>query len=133
MAAQQSAYRLKIDRKFQIGDIGFAAAQEYAASKLQHGEASAWRNLGKIDLSGLMSAERESMNIFIFKSDATRGLRAFSREQGGHNLPAQFRPWYAVGVVKPGASPPNNLSRDVIEKSIATAGYQLWKLKDAKK
>jgi hypothetical protein len=73
------------------------------------------------------------MNIFIFKSDATQGLRAFSHDQGGHNLPAQFRPWYAVGVVKPDASPPNNLSRDVIEKSIATTGFQLWKLKEKKK
>lgn len=73
------------------------------------------------------------MNIFIFKSEASRDLRAFSDDQGGQNLPAQFRPWHAVGVVKPEAKPPNNLSRDVIEKSIADNGYQLWKLKDEKK
>jgi hypothetical protein len=73
------------------------------------------------------------MNIFIFKSEASRDLRAFSGDQGGQNLPAQFRPWHAVGVVKPDAKPPNNLSRDVIEKSIAGAGFQLWKLKSDKK
>jgi hypothetical protein len=73
------------------------------------------------------------MNIFIFKSASNRGLRAFSSDQGGQQLPAQFRPWHAVGVVKPDAKPPNNLSRDVIEKSIASAGYQLWRLKDEKK
>jgi hypothetical protein len=73
------------------------------------------------------------MQIYIFKSEASRGLRAFSEDQGGLNLPAQFRPWHAVGVVKPDSAPPNNLSRDVIEKSIASAGYQLWKLKDEKK
>jgi hypothetical protein len=72
------------------------------------------------------------MNIYIFKSDANRELRAFSSDQGGLNLPAKFRPWHAVGVVKPNTAPPNNLSRDVIEKSIAGAGYQLWKLKSAK-
>jgi hypothetical protein len=72
------------------------------------------------------------MNIYIFKSEASRDLRAFSADQGGQNLPAQFRPWHAVGVVKPGAAPPNNLSRDVIEKSIASAGFQLWKLKNEK-
>ena len=49
------------------------------------------------------------MNIFIFKSEASRELRAFSDDQGGHKLPAKFRPWHAVGVVKPDAKPPNNL------------------------
>ena len=72
------------------------------------------------------------MNIYIFKSEASRDLRAFSDDQGGQKLPKQFRPWHAVGVVKPGAPPPNKLSREVIEKSIASAGFQLWKLKDEK-
>lgn len=69
------------------------------------------------------------MNIFIFKSEANRELRAFSDDQGGHKLPKQFRPWHAVGVVKPDGTPPNNLSRDVIEKAIADSGYQLYKMK----
>jgi hypothetical protein len=69
------------------------------------------------------------MNIFIFRSESNRELRAFSNDKGGLNLPSQFRPWHAVGVVKPDAAPPNNLSRDVIEKSIADAGFQLYKLK----
>ncbi len=73
------------------------------------------------------------MQLYIFKSEASRDLRAFSDDQGGQKLPAQFRPWHAVGVVKPESAPPNNLSRAVIEKSIASAGYQLWKLKDDKK
>lgn len=85
------------------------------------------RLLQRIDVRG-----KTLMNIFIFKSEANRELRAFSDDQGGHKLPAQFRPWHAVGVVKPDAKPPNNLSRDVIEKSIAAAGYQLYKLKDEK-
>ena len=72
------------------------------------------------------------MNIYIFKSEASRDLRAFSDDQGGQKLPKQFRPWHAVGVVKPDAKPPNNLSRDVIEKGIADAGYQLYKLKSDK-
>jgi hypothetical protein len=72
------------------------------------------------------------MNIYIFKSAASRDLRAFSDDQGGQKLPKQFRPWHAVGVVKPESKPPNNLSRDVIEKSIASAGFQLWKLKEEK-
>jgi hypothetical protein len=72
------------------------------------------------------------MQIYIFKSEASRDLRAFCDDRGGQRLPAQFRPWHAVGVVKPGAKPPNNLSRDVIEKSIASAGFQLWKLKNEK-
>jgi hypothetical protein len=73
------------------------------------------------------------MQIYIFKSEANRDLRAFSDDQGGQKLPAQFRPWHAVGVVKPEAPPPNNLSRAVIETAIANTGYQLWKLKADKK
>jgi hypothetical protein len=84
-------------------------------------------------MSGSKSAERRSMNIYIFKSEANRDLRAFSGDQGGQNLPKQFRPWHAVGVVKPDSAPPNNLSRDVIEKSLANDGFQLWKLKNDKK
>ena len=72
------------------------------------------------------------MNIFIFRSESNRELRAFSNDKGGLNLPAKFRPWHAVGVVKPDATPPNNLSRDVIEKSIADCGFQLYKLKPEK-
>jgi hypothetical protein len=37
-----------------------------------------------------------------------------------------------VGVIKPDAAPPNKLSRDVIEKSIADTGYQLYKMKSGK-
>jgi hypothetical protein len=73
------------------------------------------------------------MQIYIFKSEANRDLRAFSDDQGGQKLPAQFRPWHAVGVVKPDAPPPNNLSRAVIEKAIAATGFQLWKLIGDKK
>ena len=72
------------------------------------------------------------MQLYIFKSEASRDLRAFCDDRGGQKLPAQFRPWHAVGVVREDARPPNNLSRDVIEKSIANAGFQLWKLKDEK-
>jgi hypothetical protein len=72
------------------------------------------------------------MNIFIFRSENNRELRAFSNDKGGLNLPSQFRPWHAVGVVKPESPPPNNLSRDVIEKALADTGFQLYKLKTAK-
>jgi hypothetical protein len=72
------------------------------------------------------------MNIFIFRSESNRELRAFSGDQGGLNLPTSFRPWHAVVVVRPDAAPPNNLSRDVIEKAIADTGFQLYKLKPEK-
>lgn len=81
-------------------------------------------------MSGL--ARKVQMNIFIFKSQANPELRAFSDDQGGQKLPKQFRPWHAVGVIKPDAPPPNKLSRDVIEKSIADTGYQLYKMKSGK-
>jgi hypothetical protein len=70
-----------------------------------------------------------AMRIFIFKSDTNPDLRAFSDDQGGNKLPAQFRPWHAIGVIRPESAPPHNLSRDVIEASIAKAGFQLWRMK----
>jgi hypothetical protein len=69
------------------------------------------------------------MRIFIFKSDTSKGLQAFSDDQGGGKLPKQFRPWHAIGVVRPDAPPPHNLDRRVIEASIAKAGFQLWRMK----
>src|SRR5215510_6848117 len=80
-------------------------------------------------LSGPMPAERRSMRIFIFKSDVNSKLRAFSDDQGGHKLPAQFRPWHAIGVIRPDSVPPHNLNREVIEASITTDGFQLWRMK----
>ena len=39
------------------------------------------------------------MRIFIFKSDASDGLRAFAGDGTGSKLPGQFAPWHVVGVV----------------------------------
>jgi hypothetical protein len=69
------------------------------------------------------------MRIFIFKSDTSPNLRAFSDDQEGEKLPAQFRPWHAVGVVRPDSVPPHNLDRDRIEASINSNGFQLWRVK----
>jgi hypothetical protein len=69
------------------------------------------------------------MRLYIFKSDANAELRAFAADPAGSKLPAQFRPWHAVGVVGAEKAPPHNLSRDAIEKAIADAGFQLWRMK----
>jgi hypothetical protein len=69
------------------------------------------------------------MRLYIFKSDANAELRAFAGDPAGSKLPDQFRPWYAVGIVGADNAPPHKLSRDVIEKAIADAGFQLWRIK----
>jgi hypothetical protein len=69
------------------------------------------------------------MRIFIFKSEKSPQLQAFSDDQGGHKLPAQFRPWHAIGVVRPDSEPPHNLSRSLIEAAIMNDGFQLWRMK----
>ena len=69
------------------------------------------------------------MRIFIFRSEKSPDLRAFSDDQDGNKLPAQFRPWRAIGVIRPESAPPHNLSREVIEASIADVGFQLWRMK----
>jgi hypothetical protein len=69
------------------------------------------------------------MRLYIFKSDANAELRAFAADPAGSKLPERFRPWHAVGVVGAEKAPPHQLSRDTIEKAIADAGFQLWRMK----
>jgi hypothetical protein len=69
------------------------------------------------------------MRIFIFKSAAKSGLRAFAGEAGGQKLPTRLGPWHAIGVVREDKTPPFNVSRDVIEKAITGEGFQLFKVK----
>jgi hypothetical protein len=69
------------------------------------------------------------MRLYVFKSDANDGLRAFAGDIVGSRLPERFRPWHAVGAVARDAAPPYGLSRDDIEKAIDAQGFQLWRLK----
>jgi hypothetical protein len=69
------------------------------------------------------------MRIYIFKSEASNGLRAFAGDMAGSKLPDQFRPWHAVGVVGGDDKPPHNLSRLEIERAIDVQGFQLWRMK----
>jgi hypothetical protein len=69
------------------------------------------------------------MRIYIFRSEANSGLRAFAGDQAGTKLPDRFRPWHAVGVVAPDKDPPHRLPRDEIERAIDAQGFQLWRLK----
>jgi len=69
-----------------------------------------------------------AMRIFIFKSEASPDLRAFSGDLAGLQLPSQFRPWRVVGAIAPDRDPPYKLSRDVIEAAINARGFQLFRL-----
>jgi hypothetical protein len=71
------------------------------------------------------------MRFYIFKSEATRGLRAFAGDVSGTKLPKQHAPWTATGVVADEARPPHDLSRETIEEAIENQGFQLWRLKEA--
>ena len=76
---------------------------------------------------------KEGMRIYIFKSDAISGLRAFAGDLPGSRLPDQFRPWHAIGAVGPDKDPPHKLSRQHIERAIDAEGFQLWRMKPAAK
>jgi hypothetical protein len=69
------------------------------------------------------------MRIYVFKSETTNGLRAFTGDGSGNKLPDQFRPWHAVGSIAPDEDPPHQLSRDAIETAIKDRGFQLWRMK----
>jgi hypothetical protein len=72
------------------------------------------------------------MRIYVFKSETSGGLRAFAGDLAGRNLPDQFRPWHAAGVIGDNDEPPHKLSRDEIEKAIDVHGFQLWRMKPKK-
>ena len=63
------------------------------------------------------------MRIFIFTSEASPDLRAFSGDLGGEDLPDQFQPWRAIGSVAPDRDPPHNLSGDTIEQRSRTTVF----------
>jgi hypothetical protein len=69
------------------------------------------------------------MKLYIFRSETKSELRAFCSDMAGSRLPQHFRPWRAIGVVRPDRAPPHNLPRADIEKSIEAQGFQLWRLK----
>ena len=71
------------------------------------------------------------MKLYIFKSDTKEGLRAFSDDSAGGKLPDQFRPWRAIGVVRPDRAPPHDFARATIEQAITDHGFQLWRLKSS--
>jgi len=69
------------------------------------------------------------MRLFMFKSDAKGGLRAFTGDPAGQQLPTRHGPWHAVGVVREDKAPPHKMSREAIEQSIAKEGFQLYRMK----
>ena len=68
------------------------------------------------------------MRIYMFKSETTKGLRAFASDLAGSKLPANHGPWSVTGVVREDRAPPHNLPREAIEQAIADEGFQLWRL-----
>lgn len=69
------------------------------------------------------------MRIFIFKSESSRGLGAFTGDADSRLLPSRLGPWHSVGVIRPEKAPPYNFSRASIEQAIASNGFQLFRLK----
>jgi hypothetical protein len=70
------------------------------------------------------------MKLYIFRSETKSELRAFCADVGGIRLPDRFKPWRAIGVVRPDRAPPHNLPRPEIEKSIGSQGFQLWRVRE---
>jgi hypothetical protein len=68
------------------------------------------------------------MRIYIFKSEARKGLQAFAGDLAGSKLPPQHGPWTATGAIGPEKAPPYKFSRAAIEEAIDAQGFQLWRL-----
>jgi hypothetical protein len=68
------------------------------------------------------------MQFYIFKSEATKDLRAFAGDVAGSKLPGRLGPWTVTGVVAAERAPPHKLDRKVIEGAITEHGFQLWRM-----
>jgi hypothetical protein len=71
------------------------------------------------------------MQIYMFRSETKRELRAFAADRAGSQLPGKFAPWHVTGVITPERRPPHNLPRETIERAINDQGFQLWRMKAA--
>jgi hypothetical protein len=76
----------------------------------------------------ILQYKDQAVRIYIFKSETTKGLRAFAGDPAGIKLPEKHGPWSVTGVVADNKAPPHKLSREVIEQAIADEGFQLWRL-----
>jgi hypothetical protein len=70
------------------------------------------------------------MRIFMFKSEGKAKLRALAGDPGGQKLPTQHGPWHAVGVIREDKDPPHNLQRVVVEQTIGSQGFLLYRMKE---
>jgi hypothetical protein len=75
-------------------------------------------------------ASEQPLDLFMFKSQTRKGLHAFTGDRAGEQLPRQFRPWRAQGIIDKDQAPPHALSRSAIERSIREDGFQLWRIRD---
>jgi hypothetical protein len=71
----------------------------------------------------------QSLDLFMFKSQSSEGLHAFTGDRAGEQLPRRFRPWQAQGMIDKNQDPPHALSRSAIEQSIRVSGFQLWRIR----
>jgi hypothetical protein len=71
----------------------------------------------------------QPLDLFMFKSQSREGLHAFTGDRAGEQLPGQFRPWQAQGMIDRNRTPPHALSRSAIEQSIRDIGFQLWRIR----
>src|SRR6266508_2324610 len=71
------------------------------------------------------------MRIYIFKSEARKGLQAFAGDLAGSKLPPQHGPWTATGAIGPEKAPPYKFSRTAIEEAIEAQGFQLCRMAES--
>ncbi len=66
-------------------------------------------------------------NLYMYRTEKSKGLFCFSRDPKGGGLPDGFAPWEVFGVIRPDQKPPHGLKRLAIETGIDTNGFQLWR------
>jgi hypothetical protein len=65
----------------------------------------------------------------MFKSEGKIKLHALTGDPGGQTLPTQHGPWHAVGVVREDREPPHRLDRAMVEQTIGSQGFLLYRMK----
>ena len=72
---------------------------------------------------------KDSMQIYMFTSEAGSNLRAFAGDPAGSKLPENHGPWAQIGSLRSDQHPSHLFSRAKIEQAIKFVGFQLWRMK----
>src|SRR5262245_19592652 len=110
-------------------DLSGIRSKSHRLKELRVGKETAGDDKDASGQDDAVEGKDQSLDLFVFKSVTKDGLHAFAGDAAGKQLPCQFGPWKAQGMIGRNDAPPHRLPRSEIEKSIRDSGFQLWRVR----